>query len=195
MVPPYTSQAFEIIFLWLNFQVFKFVSGICLPLGPDWDSEKIKLIMRRQSWSMQTVEVAKLHVGNTFWGGSAVKESACNAEDRGSIPGLGRSPGEGNGYPLQYSCLKFQGQRRLAGCNSWHHKLLDRTVQFILSVVSDSLWPHESQHARPPYPSTPGVHPNSCPSSRWCHPAISFSVVLFSSFPQSLPASGSLPVS
>ena len=58
------------------------------------------------------------------------------------------------------------------------------------SVVSDSLWPHESQHARPPCPSpTPGVHSNSCPSSWWCHPAISSSVVPFSSCPQALPAS------
>ena len=62
--------------------------------------------------------------------------------------------------------------------------------------MSDSLWPHESQHARPPYPSpTPRVYPNSCPSSRWCHPAISSSVVPFSSCPQSLPALGSFPMS
>ena len=62
--------------------------------------------------------------------------------------------------------------------------------------MSDSLWPHELQHARPPCPSpTPGVHPNSCPSSRWCHPAISSSVVPFSSCPQSLPASESFPMS
>ena len=55
---------------------------------------------------------------------------------------------------------------------------------------------HESQHTRPPCPSpTPGVHPNSCPSSRWCHPAISSSVIPFSSCPQSLPASGSFPMS
>ena len=53
------------------------------------------------------------------------------------------------------------------------------SVQFSLSVVSDSLWPHESQHARPPYPSpTQGVHSNSHPSSRWCHPAISSFVLL-----------------
>ena len=62
--------------------------------------------------------------------------------------------------------------------------------------MSDSLRPHESQHARPPCPSpTPGIHPNSCASSWWCHPAISSSVVPFSSCPQSLPASGSFPVS
>ena len=60
------------------------------------------------------------------------------------------------------------------------------SVQFSCSVVSDSLWPHESQHSRPPCPSpTPGVHLNSCASSQWCHPAISSSVVPFSSCPQS----------
>ena len=64
------------------------------------------------------------------------------------------------------------------------------SVQFSHSVMSDSLWPHELQHARPPHPSpTPGVHPDSCASSWWCHPAISSSVVPFSSCPQSLPAS------
>ena len=68
--------------------------------------------------------------------------------------------------------------------------------QFSRSVVSDSLLPHESQHARPPCPPpTPEVYPNSCPSSWWCHPAISFSVVPFSSCPQSLPASGFFPMS
>ena len=63
-------------------------------------------------------------------------------------------------------------------------------VQFSHSVVSDSLWPHALQHTRPPCPSpTPGVYPNSCPSSWWCHPTISSSVVPFSC-PQSFPASG-----
>ena len=74
--------------------------------------------------------------------------------------------------------------------------LLTSSVQFSRSVTSDSLWPHESQHARPPSPSpTPGVHSDSPPSSQWCHPAISSSVVPFSSCPQSFPASGSFPVS
>ena len=69
------------------------------------------------------------------------------------------------------------------------------SVQLSRSVVSDSLRPHESQHARPPCPSpTPGVHSYSRPSSWWCHPAISSSVVPFSSCPQSLPASGSFPM-
>ena len=70
------------------------------------------------------------------------------------------------------------------------------SVQFSCSVVSDPLRPHEPKHARPPCPSpTPGVYPNSCPSSQWCHRAISSSVVPFSSCPQSLPASGSFPMS
>ena len=68
----------------------------------------------------------------------------------------------------------------------------NQTVQFSRSIVSDSLWPHERQHARPPCPSsTPGVHPNSCPSSWWYHLTISSSVAPFSSCPQSFPASGS----
>ena len=70
------------------------------------------------------------------------------------------------------------------------------SVQFSRSVVSDSLRPHELQHARSPWPSpTPGVHSDSRPWSQWCHPAISSSVVPFSSCPQSLPASESFPTS
>ena len=71
-----------------------------------------------------------------------------------------------------------------------------RSDQISCSFMSDSLWPHESQHTRPPYPSpTPRVHSDSRPSSQWCHPAISSSVVPFSSCSQSLPASESFPVS
>ena len=70
------------------------------------------------------------------------------------------------------------------------------SVLFSRSVTSDSLRPHELQHARPPCPSpTPRDYSNSCPSSQWCFPAISSSVVRFSSCPQSLPASGSFPMS
>ena len=70
------------------------------------------------------------------------------------------------------------------------------SVQFSGSVVSNSLWPQESQHTRPPCPSpTPRVYTNSCPLSRWCHSAISSSVIPFSSCLQSLPASGSFPMS
>ena len=74
--------------------------------------------------------------------------------------------------------------------------IFEVSVQFSCSVMSDSLRLHESEHARPPCPSpTPGVYPNPCPLSQWCHPAISSSVVPFSSCPQSLPASGSFPMS
>ena len=70
------------------------------------------------------------------------------------------------------------------------------SVQFSLSVVSDSLWPHGLQHARLLCPSlTPRAYSNSCPSSQWCHPSISFSVIPFSCRLQSFPASGSFPMS
>ena len=70
------------------------------------------------------------------------------------------------------------------------------SVQFTWSVVSDSLWPYESQHTRPPCPSpTPGVYSDSRPSSWWCHPTISSSVIPFSSCLQSFPALGSFPIS
>ena len=70
------------------------------------------------------------------------------------------------------------------------------SVQFSHSVVSDSVWPHEPQHTRPPCPSpAPGVYPNSCPSSQWCHLTISSSLVPFSSCPQSFPESGSFQMS
>ena len=70
------------------------------------------------------------------------------------------------------------------------------SIQFSRSVMSDSLWPHEPQHARPPCPSpTRRVYSNSCPLSQRCHPTISSSAVLFSSCLQSFPASVSFPVS
>ena len=80
-------------------------------------------------------------------------------------------------------------------CLYLNWKVWLQSVQFSHSVVSDSLGPHESQHTRPPCPSpTPAVYSNPCPSSQWCHPAISSSVVLFSACPRSLPASGSFPM-
>ena len=83
-------------------------------------------------------------------------------------------------FPKESNCVDYQIRSDKISC----------------SVLSDSLWPHESQHARPPYPSpTPGVHWDSHPSSQWCYPAISSSVVCFSSCPQSLPASESFPMS
>ena len=74
--------------------------------------------------------------------------------------------------------------------------VLTVSVQFSRSLVSESLWPHEPQHARPSCPSpTPGVYPNPCPLSQWCHPTISSSVIPSSFCPQSFPASGSFPMS
>ena len=91
----------------------------------------------------------------------------------------------------KYVFTKYCYLKTLVSRNSAHI----RSDQ-LCPVVSNSLWPHESQHARPPCPSpTPGVHSDSLPSSQWCHPAISSSVVTFSSCPQSLPASESLPMS
>ena len=98
-----------------------------------------------------------------------LKNPPANAGDVGSIPGLGRSPGKGNGNPLQHS-------------------------QFNRSVMSDSLRPH-GLHVRSPCPSpTPGVYSHSCPLSQWCHPTISSSVDPSSFYLQSFPASGSFPV-
>ena len=74
--------------------------------------------------------------------------------------------------------------------------VLATSIQFNRSVVSDSLPPHESQHARPPCPlPIPWVHSDSCPSSQWCHPTISSTVIPFSSCLQSFPTSGSFPMS
>ena len=84
-------------------------------------------------------------------------------------------------------CLKCTCDQCLQTYSYFTHSL-----QFSCSVVSDSLWPHGLQHARPPCPSpTPGVYSNSCWLSRWCHPTISSSVVPFSSLLQSFPASES----
>ena len=90
-------------------------------------------------------------------------------------------------------------QRRHTDSQVGHEKMLNTanySVQFSCSVVPDSLWAHEPPHTRPPCPSpTPGDHPNPCTLSWWCHPTISSSVILFSSCPQSLPASGSFQMS
>ena len=76
-----------------------------------------------------------------FPGGSVGKESACNAEDLGSVPGLGRSPGGGHDNPLQYSCLENpHGQRGLVGCSLWGHKELDTTER--LSTAQHSTFIH-----------------------------------------------------
>ena len=107
-------------------------------------------------------------------------------------PPSSRSPWE--------SCLNCTLVSSSAAKSGWwntSHMVQFSSVQLSsCSVMSNSLPPHELEHTRPPCPSpTPGVYPNSCPSSRWSHPAISSSVVSFSSCPQSLPASGSFPMS
>ena len=90
--------------------------------------------------------------------------------------------------------VQFLGQEDSPG--EVYDEVVISSVQFSHSVMSDSLWPHEPQHTRPPCPSpTPGVYPDSCPLSQWFHLTISSSVVSFSSCPQSLPASGSFPMS
>ena len=96
---------------------------------------------------------------------------------------------------LQY-CSGFCFFNHLYFSLIWRKLFFFSSVQFSRSVVSDFLQPHEPWHARPPCPSpTPGVYPNSCPLSLWCHSAISSFLVPFSSCPQSLPASGSFPMS
>ena len=116
-------------------------------------------------------------------GGSVIKNLPANAGNAGCIPGSGKSPGEGNGNLLQYSCLRNPMDR-------------GASIQFSLSVVSGSLRPHGLQHTRLPCPTpTPGACSNSRPSSPWGHPTISSSVVPFSSCLQSFPASRSFLMS
>ena len=91
-----------------------------------------------------------------------------------------------NLFHLGHLALTQSIQKRLGKLKyyKFNYTLPFSSVQFSRSVMSNSLRPHESQHARPPCPSpTPGVHPDSCPSSQWCHPAISSSAVPFSSCP------------
>ena len=95
--------------------------------------------------------------------------------------------GRSSSWPRDQICISCISRQILC---QWVNT--SSSVQLTRSVVSDSLWPHESQHTRLPCPSpTPGVNRNSCASSPWCHPAISSSVVPFSSCSQSLPASES----
>ena len=95
-----------------------------------------------------------------------------------------------------YEEITFHNEKITWCSDTPSNKAMFSSVQFSCSVMSDSLRPHESQHARPPCPSpSPGVHSDSHPLSPWCHPAISSSVVPFFSCPQSLPASKSFLMS
>ena len=143
----------------------------------------------------------------TILGSSNGKKSGHDAGNLGCIPGLRRFPGERHGNPLQYSCLENpHGQRILGGYSPWNHRVghdwVTYTFTYIFTYSVQLLScvrlfaTHGLQHARLPCPSPiPGTCSNSCPSSRWCHPTISSSVVPFFSCPQAFPASGSFPVS
>ena len=97
------------------------------------------------------------------------------------------------GSPMEKTFVMPKTNQRLT---PRHKEFLLSVVQFSRSVVSDSLQPHGLQHARLPCPSTtPRACSNSCPSSQWCHPTISSSVIPFSSCLHSFPGSGSFPVS
>ena len=107
--------------------------------------------------------------------------------------------GSCNCYLTCQTVLCWHNWLRLLWCSGYPGLYRFSSFQFssvTQSCCKDSLQPHEPQHSRPPCPSpTPEVYPNSCPSSQWCHPAISSSVIPFSSCPQSLPASESFPMS
>ena len=122
-------------------------------------------------------------------------ERFCENQRAGSSDACQSKPSEGIGQ--SYLCSpseRSESHILLVQDTWWTSEKTPGSVQFICSVMSDSLRLHEPQHARPPYPSpTSGVHPNPCPSSQWCHPTVLSSVIPFSSCPQSFPASGSFP--
>ena len=129
------------------------------------------------------------------WGLSG-KESTCQGRRPGSDPWVWRIPWRRAWQPTPvFLPGESHGQRCLVGYSPWGRKE-SNAVHFSRSAVSDSLWPHGLQHARPPCPSsTPGVYSNLRPSSWWCHPTISSSVIPFSSCLQSFPVSESFPMS
>ena len=122
-----------------------------------------------------------------------IKALNCSSWEWTVLKGLGESEQEGPRYAKKAVKLSWILCKYIYFC--YAKFLLEVSVQFSHSVVSDSLWPHGQQHARPPCPSpTPGVYSNSCPLSRWCQTTISSSIVPFSRL-QSFPASGSFPMS
>ena len=101
-----------------------------------------------------------------------------------NLPSMSKPYPIGNRKQIEQNRSSKEKWKQCSCKNGDSYRAQFSSVQFSRSVMSDSLQPHESQHARPPCPSpTPRVYSNSCPSSRWCHPAISSSVVLFSSCP------------
>ena len=147
-------------------------------------SELQELVMDREAWRAAIHGVAKNQTRLSDW----TELKVLTWKWVQFIPGSSLSSTPGT--PELKSGSDYINQEKLLNLF-----ILFSSVQFSSSVVSDSLRPQESQHARPPCPSpAPGVHSNSCPLSRWCHPAISCSVVPFSSCPQSLQASESFPM-
>ena len=132
-------------------------------------------------WNRLSVQVWCMRQGaQGWWTGEILKDEMGRQERGGFMMG-------DTCTPMAISCECMAKKKTLQYC---------KVIQFSHSVMSDSLWSHEPQHARPPCPSpTPRVYSNSCPSSRWYHPTISFSVVPFASHLQSFPASGCFPVS
>ena len=159
---------------WLRFALIHSELEICLPQAS------------QERW----VDVMEAQVPVLGWGQKYMVSTHTLTFPVGQTPTtLGEtSPGNSSLLALPpFPSASFASLLVSLGNTSLVHQF--SSVQFSLSVVSDSLQPHKSQHTRPPCPSpTPGVHSNARPSSRWCHPAISSSVVPFSSCPQSLPA-------
>ena len=122
-----------------------------------------------------------------------------HAQSRSPWHSPGKTAGVGCDFLLQVICLTQGWNLHLRCLLHWQVDplpLSHMSLLFSHTVVSDSLWPHGLQHARPPCPSpASGAYSNSCPLSRWCHPTISSSVIPFSSHLQSFPASGSFPMS
>ena len=189
-------------------------------------------VAKSWTWLSNWTELIHLHTCiYSFHGGWDGKESSCNAGDPVWSLGWKDSPREGNGHPLQCSCLENPRDRgawwaavhwvaqsrtrlkRLKSSSSSSSRILweltfteygkwstnggsiiiiQVSVQFSCSVMSNSLLPHGLQHAKLPCPSpTPAAYSNSCPQSQWCHPTISSSAIHFSSCLQSFPALGS----
>ena len=143
------------------------------------------------SWVRKTYCSTVQYPTPGFLCGSAGKESAYSAGHLGSIPGLGRSPGEGKGYSVQYSGLENFMDCRVRGVAKRRTRLSDFTFTQSCLTLCDN---HGLQHTRLPC-ATPRAYSKSCPLRWWYHPTISFSVIPFSSCLQCFPSSGSFQIS